>query len=1320
MAESVLHDGGAWQAPRRASRQHSLTESLLLRAPQQVYTRPRTAAGQITATGSPRPAEASHVPRCASAQPSGPRVWSSAVRPGIRGQGPGGSPRVSPHRGPLVPPPQPPLLPTVQRPVSAAGPAAGGVLRTKIRAPDRVTAAPGVLCITGSPEHKSPTHKRRQLARALQQRPCSAGLGPADRPGGGIGQPQIGALLAAELRAATKVDTQRVRSDSPRPALPQDNESDLSMEGRDPVSLGLADDWCGRWPVSRGFESLVRGIDKVLPRMEEEGLGEKWRALGEWVGMYMNNRHAEQIAKRCEHLVKKDRPEENADGPRQGLGLKHMKQAAKVLGIAQRLNISQRRKEIASTMVALDQLLVFASRCHPCLWNTARTVRHSVLTLLYSGLKDKGKTMDLCGTEEDWSEEPATCAPVPRWYCFDDEETVRKAVTSYARRKSWHEIATDMKKRLGILSEDMSLEQQMAEKLMLVMDRAVKFWQGVVQRVLLRAWRALRRAEQQRQSEATGHKSEGDELRRTLQCRIEMAAEQARHEATMECNEIHRRRMDEIHSQLAKAESRARVNQDARDAMHTMVESQEKRIADLTEQLQEAHEQLDAQKVELADFRKLCKDFIVESLEGPTWVVVQQEQLSSIVGDGSLDDSFGGAAGLITSPRAAGQARRRGSHRMSVCRTPTEVLGQSGHGVAPSPVAVPLLQAPDSAGAEADTPNPPPLSVGGSAEEEPPITVSPPAPEVKCTPLAAEVIQVTTCPTPPECAVSGDSPWAAPVAHREAQKDFAVDRSEEPFLLEFFNKAIQLSGHPQAQRYALKSFATGFRLFNAYALVMHFMSPGAVPKDMVERILSTDRDIDKAELVLQAAECVDMVFPLTAEELCNPGARAQHLLVATALLQRFSDHHLSVACGMRPLQGPKDPQDGPVSNPLWPAGGDPVTAAEWRERMDRAFQRSLKWRGAGAGAQSLATEVLLSKVQGRADRGQTVGEEAQRRQYVTDPVEKASVFEQYLDTPPKSEERTAEMQEIEATLAHNFRALRRIYLFYSTGDHLDVQLDFDEMYKLLTESRLAGKHGGFSRPLIEDVHRRSGSTGRNTLDPTEYVHSLLILAGEMRKNWPRKYIQQAPFKDRFRILVEEYMGTYANYVDLADFRNVLHGAGCRKVFDLHGELLLATFRSFATAGRSSESRMMTIKDFQELVGAMQIIDSILSYDSVRTIFLKMQDVDTDAEGGLVQIGPGSAEHVAAYTEYIECIGALAMYKVPAPYLPMCRRLQRFLELYFVPAFDRNQKVRFELGRMRAAKTGGLGVGASPMKSTGSPSVTGKQAFFTDRGGTPRS
>eukprot|EP01062_Namystynia_karyoxenos_P017725 TRINITY_DN16559_c0_g2_i1.p1 TRINITY_DN16559_c0_g2~~TRINITY_DN16559_c0_g2_i1.p1 ORF type:complete len:1647 (+),score=470.14 TRINITY_DN16559_c0_g2_i1:77-4942(+) len=1472
----------------------------------------------------------------------------------------------------------------------------------------------------------------------------------------------------------------RVRSEEegrPQRVSPKRSE-EVSQLRWDSEYGGLADSLEAEFPATEGFDALVASIDRVLPRIEESSLSKKWRALGEWVDKYTNDRDAQRVAACCARLLKMDvagaaaLEDEGERRPSSGRRrrISDLKGAGLAVAMTARVRIQGRRRDIAAACVALDQLLVYVGRCHPCLWPVARKTRHVLLSLFF-GMKD-GSTVSMTGDAETWAEDPAGLVPVPKLAAGDGAQ-LRRALAAYGERKSWYELAQNMQKKLGIMRGTIAEAEEQSQKLMQVMDRAIRFWQGVVRGVILRAWRASLRMRKE-MANYIAQEAHESVLRRARE-RWAAEAEAVRKEQDEKAALTWRLRERELQKAADGVDAKLQQKAAESERLREQLAEHKEQLAALSETVAQQQDTILSHEKELQRFQALCREFIKVSLEGPTWAVIRQEEMREFTEEAAANldldkqsaispDAAAAAAAAVppaavklasaqaaappaakpVAKRARGQSvaqakpagggrsraqsvasRKRSTtirgggppdHLVSAAaaatapgttspdNSPSAAAGRHsslpapdtrvespGAGAADSPNTAsspaagspvdarspdasptadactreatvaeaapasppepgaapsPPLAAPDAlrpkaaaparsrrklnwtaaeGGGAESTPPPaaltapafdaalmtseecapdpelensasllpqrqqrgrrklnwtpdsspqvgsgsrgsgsagaglpapadggdagaavppaeplpalaaadaraplltpqepaPPQQGGGGGGTPPPAAAlpasrrrgrpgfepqaeaeeafasegspvfgarvdtgdgdplqepaaqspaapqgqdeGPPPPRRRTTlaqrkksaalsvatedePAADVGLEETeqadspvgggilfsprhrrgrTAPSPtaatadpaapalPSIAAVPPSPlpqadssgrlvaagadqalpprrmssvlrprtsvalrrassFSAQVIDGLSKEELMAQAQDEDCILRWFNKAIELSAIPHANRFKVPSFMVGHRLLAPYILVMHYMSPGDISVTQVMKVLNAETDMRKAELVLEAAQKLDMAFPLTARELINPQAREQHVLIGSALFQRFSDPHLSAACGMGPLRPP--PGTGPHSSPLW-IGEEPKSAKEWHTRMNNAWKRSMRWRGAGAAAQSLATEALLSRVQGRAVKAMSAAETAQLRLYTRNAI---ALSEDLLPEDPVARQRAVDV--LNKVLTEHYRNLRKIYLYYSTGDHHDVELSQEETVKMMQEAKVLGakSNTGLTRPTFDSLfHRVTVHRGEPTLDATQFVSLCIRLAAEMKRGW-MSHGKQVGLARRLQGLIRDLLIPNCHYTDLGEFQAALYGDACRDVLDRYQEWLLGTFRAFATVTRG-DARLMSIKDFTSVVQEMNIIDSSCSHEMVRTVFVKMQDIENDVTVGIIR-----GEHSLQYREYVECMAGLALIKTPAPYLPFCRKVHRFFEQWLVPTFSEGKhwRVRSEIARIK--------------------------------------
>eukprot|EP01062_Namystynia_karyoxenos_P001956 TRINITY_DN10681_c0_g2_i1.p1 TRINITY_DN10681_c0_g2~~TRINITY_DN10681_c0_g2_i1.p1 ORF type:complete len:1445 (+),score=344.88 TRINITY_DN10681_c0_g2_i1:78-4412(+) len=1256
---------------------------------------------------------------------------------------------------------------------------------------------------TASPHRQPPAGRPRRVRpmTALPRRSPSPTPGPLSfwkRRQSMVGEPLCDRLRLNEIRTGGERVTSDARNQPASPirqtpdgrmlaALPTNARAAAelrSMAERDPEFKGLGEEWSGRFGAAQGFEYFVTTIDRMLPTIVEPSLGERWRALAEWVSGYNNAHEAQEIAERCVMLLRshgvagleRAEPAMRRHSRRFTTRMTDFRAAANAVAMMHRVAVNSRRREVAAACVAMDQLFIFVAKCHPLLWPIVRAARHSTLSLIFG--VDEGKTIGLSGADEPWEDDaaaageddpavpPSQPAPVPDFSSSDDIKTVRKAVNSYARRKSWFEIAQDLKVKLGYLQIDVQQERRQTERIISVMNRCVEFWQGAVTRVVLRAWSALRRMRQKAEKDLAARDAEHAEQRRRERQIAQDQKEKEHAKKQAEDDLKHRLQVHEVVKRADLAEARAQ----GLEAEMAEAEMQRKLARmDMEKAQAEAEElkkEIDKLKSEVRRYARLCKEFTRVGLEGDPWIVSLQEKMANFADGGQViqpglkqrssnlmrqASSLGPAdieEGSIPTPaetpvEAPSEAPGEGyAFPISPSGSPDGDIAKMREGTGVSqadrrskaaaalsaaPDAAPVLKSPLKSNLKRKKPPGEPLEVDQSLERvtsqeiigdnddgsddsdagRAPCSdrlsgigaISPSSklrrqqqgqmpfsPRGTADRRAVRVFSPGSCAGREQTSASSSpgpsfQPQAVcPSSGLQADGDelalhFAA-REDEAFVLRWFNACVEESGFPHAADYTVPSLMSGTKLLLPYMLVMHFMAPGQVTRKKVDRVLTASGDIERAELVLAAAADIDMAFPLMPRELVNPMAREQHVLIATALFQRFSDPHLAMACGMRQLQCP-DELRGRVPNPLWPEGADPQDADAWRRRMQRSWERGLRWRGAGAAAQSLATEALLSRVQGRADKGQTAAESAQMKLYVDDPLECSELLG---DIVPPGADRAAELAALRGVLSSHYRELRRVYLYYATGDQFDVELSGDEALRMMQDSQFAANKGPVPKQMIEISFTKALRQGNTTLDATGFILFLIRLSYEARKHLSKA----KEVHTRFDMLLQDYLLANANFVDLTEFRQALYADRCEDLLERYSDVLRGTFRAFATAG-TKQVRLLNMSGWQDMVSCMQLVDSGFSHEMVRTVFLKLQDHEVSAElPGVSSFGSGEGATVS-YKEFVECIAAVSLFKYPAPWLPMSRRFGRFLEQTFVPTFAdgriwRQRKARAESRR----------------------------------------
>eukprot|EP01065_Artemidia_motanka_P016990 TRINITY_DN20554_c0_g1_i1.p1 TRINITY_DN20554_c0_g1~~TRINITY_DN20554_c0_g1_i1.p1 ORF type:complete len:1126 (+),score=339.65 TRINITY_DN20554_c0_g1_i1:45-3380(+) len=948
-------------------------------------------------------------------------------------------------------------------------------------------------------------------------------------------------------------------------------------------------------PPQRGFGRLVSSLRRLLPRVDGEGLEDKWAALSEWLDKFHNDPDAAVVSRACEALLGVSGDAAVDGGPladkqaaRRGQPAPEGADSADALrelqGEAKTSDRLPGRYIVAAACVVLDQLLLLAVRAFPVAAAAARTARRVLLAAVYAhaGFNDRAEAMSPSSRRQR-----GRMVVVPN-LAGCRAEALAPAVSSYASRRCWAHVVDVAERKLRRVAKEVEISEARGEKLVLVMENACEIRERQLCGIILRSWRAF--VDRMRSAALQEEQHKADVAAAVRMTRDRALAKERLTRATLDSK--HREALAHVTQekqalaeQLETVRAQLRDTRAEKDAAEVREQEQRDRADRLTVRL-------DALSKELQEMAALMKNTVMQSFEGSEWEVLRQQSMER-------------------------------------------------HAVAMA----------DACG--------------------------------------------------------GDSNAACSDA-----------------LLGWLNAVVLASGRADAERFTVRSFVVGERLLGPYMLVMHYMSPGHVTRKMVDQVLSSDEDVVRASVVLKSAALLDVVLPLTPEELCNPAAVPQQILVVATLFQRFSDVQLSQACGLQPLQVPPSmavgaedcltwpeaaQQQWPLqSHPLWAAAPPPTAASWWRERVHKAQERARLWRAAAAAVHSLCVDVLLSKVQGR-EGGIVTDQERRQRPLFVDavvaelkgPSGEGAKSDPLCDVTPKDvAQRASEAEAVRSVLAEHYRVLRRVFLFYATGDSRqgDLELSPEEVWRFLSDAKLTQGKGrdGPGRAQVDDLFRRCNDGGLSksdpTLNPTEFSRLLLRYAHKYTGRGPviqRRAPGASPLKlrlsDKLRILLERFVLQNVNYADCTEIRIAVYSERAQLVLNNYRDLILATFRTFARCKPKgwlkSGQTQMGMDDWVEVCDCMSITDQVLGHEAVRQVFLKMQDVDQAQ-------GVGQEALMLTNREFTECLCTIALYKTPAPYLPFHRRLDRFFEVWFLPTFGdsgRFRRVTEELNKLRQAK-----------------------------------
>eukprot|EP00899_Mesostigma_viride_P015806 jgi/Mesvir1/24226/Mv10937-RA.1 len=278
-----------------------------------------------------------------------------------------------------------------------------------------------------------------------------------------------------------------------------------------------------------------------------------------------------------------------------------------------------------------------------------------------------------------------------------------------------------------------------------------------------------------------------------------------------------------------------------------------------------------------------------------------------------------------------------------------------------------------------------------------------------------------------------------------------------------------------------------------------------------------------------------------------------------------------------------------------------------------------------------------------------------------------------------------ETLKVEEVLQVNFESLRGIFRHYSitigTGSSAVSVITSAQYWRLLKDTHIATSalQGHVYDTIFKQLARAeipssgvgktppkgaAGSTRSNGLGPGDFVDALLRIAHLKYNDW-----DMFPC-DQVRALLQDKVvrNAYQNTADL--FRSQLSTEEVQTVFKEHRTKLIKVFKHFAANDKNDfdHNESMNVAEFTQLLRAGGLMDTNLTQLMVAKIFSGIQQDEAgggDAEGGSDGGGAGGASEMV-YSEFLEAIAAVAMFRVCDPFIPMPTRLNTFISEVFLP------------------------------------------------------
>eukprot|EP01062_Namystynia_karyoxenos_P070469 TRINITY_DN65845_c0_g1_i1.p1 TRINITY_DN65845_c0_g1~~TRINITY_DN65845_c0_g1_i1.p1 ORF type:complete len:1160 (+),score=285.29 TRINITY_DN65845_c0_g1_i1:455-3481(+) len=493
------------------------------------------------------------------------------------------------------------------------------------------------------------------------------------------------------------------------------------------------------------------------------------------------------------------------------------------------------------------------------------------------------------------------------------------------------------------------------------------------------------------------------------------------------------------------------------------------------------------------------------------------------------------------------------------------------------------------------------------------------------------------------------------VQRQEEHASFFEDplaMSQATALAAWYNAV--LSAASAAGQYDVR--ISGFELIpsvlDAHIIVMHHMSPHAVVGSLVDGCLITETPRGKAEQVIKAAQSLELGLVLIPNNLLRPPLHALHnMRLAAALFERFADSGLANARELTPLSAGADIR---VEHMLSPQAGNrgrraPRPASHWKFRIASTIRRLWRLRAAAASAQLLVIETALGQLNGKLEL-RSLGEAAlvEHDRVCVQPWDDssdsfASVSKYFSGS---TQERYDERVQIASVVDANYYTICRLHEQYCLG-RLSA---LESALRLSNDAKLPPRT--FSKEKVGECLSDLGiAHDASSMGYTEFEHLLLRLAEERNR---LSKDGRSP-GERLNMLLQRHIIAHARWSSPNELRLRVFQQDVQEVLGVHNTLCARIFVYFIERDKKAKVKdAMRLDIFCDLAQEAGIVDSSLTKDVVRETVYMMHGVPDDEAVTL------------DYFQFLEALCVLAMWKTPAPFVPLSAKVGRLFELYFVP------------------------------------------------------
>lgn len=265
---------------------------------------------------------------------------------------------------------------------------------------------------------------------------------------------------------------------------------------------------------------------------------------------------------------------------------------------------------------------------------------------------------------------------------------------------------------------------------------------------------------------------------------------------------------------------------------------------------------------------------------------------------------------------------------------------------------------------------------------------------------------------------------------------------------------------------------------------------------------------------------------------------------------------------------------------------------------------------------------------------------------------------------------------IEDLLRKHFRLTRDMYKYYSTTTSIGAGITLESLMCIYQDCRLRSRD--FPPHIVESIFNNTieeTSEDQVVLPPEGFVEAMLHFASIKYARYHDSLFEQ------MAALIDSNLKPLACQEHENFFRKMAYDIDVRLVLRKHIEELKIIFQVYAAMDTSStealqRSKTMNVSEFQMLMEHCNLLDQKFSHLTVKEIFDQIQQSATDharqlegeaEEHNMMDDGDEglSDDDELSFSEFLDGLVAIVMYKDPNPFVSFSLRVDKFLvDIFF--------------------------------------------------------